>query len=351
MKILITGGLGYIGSHTVTRLVDQGFEPIIIDNLDNSSRHVLDALNFITGKKLTFYEGDVRDRAFLENVIDKELDIKGVIHFAAHKAVNESMNNPLKYYNNNVGGLISLCEALQEKQIKNFVFSSSCTVYGETTVCPVSEEMPRQAASSPYGHTKLLGEDILKSLAELGKMRVLALRYFNPIGAHPSALIGELPSGIPQNLVPYLTQTAIGKRAVLKIFGNDYPTQDGTAVRDFIHVMDLADAHIKAIKHILNNENVAYDTFNIGTGKGTSILELIEEFERVTQAELPYVFADRRPGDITAIYANAQKANKQLGWVPKFSLGDALKSAWKWEQQLENNQKKQNTSANATFQF
>lgn len=351
MKILITGGLGYIGSHTVTRLVEQGYEPIIVDNLDNSSRLVLDALNYITGRALTFYEGDVRDRAFIEGVIDKEPGLKGVIHFAAHKAVNESMNDPLKYYNNNVGGLISLCEALQEKQITNFVFSSSCTVYGETKVSPVSEETPRQTASSPYGHTKLLGEDILKSLADLGKMRVLALRYFNPIGAHPSALIGELPSGIPQNLVPYVTQTAIGKRATLKIFGNDYPTEDGTAVRDFIHVMDLADAHIKALQHLMDDRSIKYDTFNIGTGKGTSVLKLIQEFERVTQVELPYVFADRRPGDITAIYADAQKANKQLGWKPQYSLGEALKSAWRWEQQLDNFEKKQVKSEVAIFQI
>jgi UDP-glucose 4-epimerase len=351
MKILITGGLGYIGSHTVTRLVDQGYEPIIVDNLDNSSRLVLDALNYITGRALTFYEGDVRDRAFIEGIIDKEPGLKGVIHFAAHKAVNESMNDPLKYYNNNVGGLISLCEALQEKQITNFVFSSSCTVYGETKVSPVSEETPRQTASSPYGHTKLLGEDILKSLADLGKMRVLALRYFNPIGVHPSALIGELPSGIPQNLVPYVTQTAIGKRTTLKIFGNDYPTEDGTAVRDFIHVMDLADAHIKALQHLMDDQSIKYDTFNIGTGKGTSVLKLIQEFERVTQVELPYVFADRRPGDITAIYADAQKANKQLGWKPQYSLGEALKSAWRWEQHLDNFEKKQVKSEVAIFQI
>lgn len=341
MKILVTGGLGYIGSHTVTRLVEQGYEPIIVDNLDNSHKRVLVALNHIAGRDIKFYKGDVRDRDFIEKVIDKEPGIIGVIHFAAHKAVNESMTNPLKYYNNNVQGLISLCEALQEKQITQFVFSSSCTVYGETRMSPVNEETPRQSATSPYGHTKLIGEDILKSLADLGKMRVLALRYFNPIGAHPTALIGELPSGIPQNLVPYLTQTAIGKRAVLKVFGNDYPTEDGTAVRDFIHVMDLADAHIKAMNYLVDNKNVQYDTFNIGTGTGTSVLNLIQEFEKVTKVPLPYVFTERRPGDITAIYADVQKANHQLGWKSQYSLAEALKSSWLWEQQLSNFEKNQ----------
>jgi UDP-glucose 4-epimerase len=334
MKVLITGGLGYIGSHTATRLVAQGYSPVLVDNLDNCNRSVLDALYAITGQPLPFYEGDVRDVQFMNQLLAKEKDIQGVIHFAAHKAVGESMSQPLKYYNNNVGGLIHLCEVLEAHNIRNVVFSSSCTVYGQTNEIPVSEDAPRQQAASPYGHTKLLGEDILQSLANLGTLKVVALRYFNPVGAHPTALIGELPSGVPQNLVPFVTQTAIGKRGQLKIFGNDYPTQDGTAIRDYIHVMDLADAHIAAMRHLTDKDSLPYDTFNIGTGRGTSVLELIQEFERVNNVSVPYAFAERRAGDITAIYANADKANTVLGWKAQHSLGEALRSAWQWEQHL-----------------
>ncbi len=334
MKVLVTGGLGYIGSHTAVRLVSQGFEPIILDNLSNSNIEALDALNNITDTSLKFYEGDVRDIRFVKKILRKERNIIGVIHFAAHKAVNESMNEPLKYYDNNVGGLINLCEALKSKCISKFVFSSSCTVYGDTTESCVSEDSPLKEASSPYGHTKLLGEDILKSLANRGQLKVVALRYFNPVGAHPSALIGELPSGVPQNLLPFITQTAAGKRQFLQIFGKDYPTPDGTAIRDYIHVMDLADAHIKALEYLNNPHSQQYDTFNIGTGKGTSVLQLIQDFERINNINLPYEFTDRRPGDITAIYANATKANKQLKWKAQFSLDEALKSSWLWEQSL-----------------
>jgi len=335
MKILITGGLGYIGSHTVTRLVEQGYEPIILDNLNNSSRAVLDALTEITHKNIRFYEGDIRDRAKLESLIDEEVNIQGVIHFAAHKSVSESMEQPMKYYNNNVAGLLQLCEVLQAKKITNFVFSSTCTVYGEPSQMEVSEETPLQAATSPYGHSKLLGEDILRSLAELGAMRVVVLRYFNPVGAHPSALIGELPNGVPQNLVPFVTQTAIGKRSLLKVFGQDYPTADGTAIRDYIHVMDLADAHIQAMGYLENETNPAFDIFNIGTGKGTSVLELIQTFEMVNKLRLPYEFVGRRSGDIMTIYANAEKANQKLGWQARRTLKDALQSAWKWECYLD----------------
>lgn len=334
MKILITGGLGYIGSHTVTQLVAQGYEPIILDNLNNSSRSVLAALTQITGKNIRFYEGDVRDKALLETLLDQEKTVQGVIHFAAHKSVNESIEQPMKYYNNNVTGLLQLCEVLQAHNVTNIVFSSSCTVYGETEKPEVSENTPLQPATSPYGHTKLLGEDILKNLADLGAMRVVILRYFNPVGAHPSALIGELPNGVPQNLVPYVTQTAIGKRNKLKVFGTDYPTLDGTAVRDYIHVMDLADAHIQAMGFLQNKANAPFDTFNIGTGKGTSVLELIQTFEQVNELSLPYEFVERRAGDITAIYANADKAAQKLGWKAKYSLAEALQSAWQWELQL-----------------
>jgi UDP-glucose 4-epimerase len=334
MKVLVTGGLGYIGSHTVTRLVEQGFEPIIIDNLSNSSIEVLDALNCITGTSLKFFKGDVQDISFVKAVLAKENGIEGIIHFAAYKAVNESMKDPLKYYFNNVGGLINLCEALKSKCISNFVFSSSCTVYGESSTSCISEDSPRKEAASPYGHTKLLGEDILKSLADLGHLKVVALRYFNPVGAHPSALIGELPTGVPQNLLPFITQTAAGKRKILKIFGKDYPTHDGTAIRDYIHVMDLADAHIKALEYLNNDSTPQYDTFNIGTGKGTSVLQLIQDFEHINKLKLSYEFTERRSGDITAIYANAQKANQKLNWKAQCSLDEALKSSWLWEQKL-----------------
>lgn len=336
MKIIVTGGLGYIGSHTVLNLIDNGYDPLVIDNLNNSSLAVLKKLKSLSGKNLEFYELDIRDKSNLSDLLKSIEGIEGIIHFAAHKAVGESMNQPVKYYNNNISGLISLSEALLENEIQNIVFSSSCTVYGEARTSPVDENTPLQEASSPYGHTKLLGESILQSLAKRGILNVVALRYFNPIGAHHSAQIGELPHGIPQNLVPYVTQTAIGKRDQLRVFGNDYPTADGTAIRDYIHVMDLAAAHVKALGYLKNQIDVDFDTFNIGTGKGTSVLELIKTFEEVNQLELPYTFAPRRPGDVTAIYANPKKAKDKLNWQAKLDLKEALRSAWAWEQRLAN---------------
>lgn len=335
MKILVTGGLGYIGAQAVVSLCSQGYIPVIIDNLDNSLIEVLKSLSSLTSQNLIFHQGDIRDKSFLGTVLSSHDDIAGVIHFAAHKAVGESVERPLKYYNNNIVGLIHLCEVLEDFGVANFVFSSSCTVYGEAEKIPVTESSPRQLAASPYGHTKLLGEDILQSLSSLKKFRVIALRYFNPIGAHDSAQIGELPQGIPQNLVPYVTQTAVGKRHKLKVFGNDYRTPDGTAIRDYIHVMDLADAHVKALDFLNENPAVNYETFNIGTGKGTSVLELIHEFERVNGLNLPYELAPRRAGDITAIYADPNKAHRLLGWQARRSLPEALRSAWLWELELK----------------
>lgn len=334
MKILVTGGLGYIGSHTVVHLVESGYEPIIIDNLDNSSQTVLAALKRLTGKDLLFYEQDIREKEGVSHTLKEIGDIQGVIHFAAHKAVGESMEQPLKYYNNNISGLIYLAEALAEMRIKNIVFSSSCTVYGEAKECPVDEKTPLKEAASPYGHTKLIGEGILKSLSQRGVLRAVALRYFNPIGAHPSAQIGELPRGVPQNLVPYVTQTAIGKRSLLNVFGNDYPTSDGTAIRDYIHVTDLAAAHVKALEYLHKQKDIHFDTFNIGTGKGTTVLELIRVFEEVNKLELPFKYAPRRAGDITAIYANADKAKEKLQWQAQNDLKEALRSAWHWEQKI-----------------
>lgn len=334
MKILVTGGLGYIGSHTVVNLVENGYEPVIIDNLDNSSVKVLKELKDLTERDLGFYELDIRDKNGISQLLKKLGDVEGVIHFAAHKAVGESMEAPLKYYNNNISGLIHLAEALAERGIKNLVFSSSCTVYGEAKKSPVDENTPLKEAASPYGNTKLLGEAILKSLSQRGILRAVALRYFNPIGAHHSAKIGELPRGVPQNLVPFVTQTAIGKRSQLKVFGSDYPTPDGTAIRDYIHVMDLAAAHVKALEYLKSQEKVDFDTFNIGTGKGTSVLELIRTFEDINKLELPYTYAPRRPGDITAIYANADKAKEKLNWQAQLDLKEALRSAWVWEQKF-----------------
>lgn len=334
MKILVTGGLGYIGSHTVVNLVENGYEPVIIDNLDNSSVKVLKELKDLTERDLGFYELDIRDKNGIAQLLKKIGDVEGVIHFAAHKAVGESMEAPLKYYNNNISGLIHLAEALAERGIKNLVFSSSCTVYGEAKKSPVDENTPLKEAASPYGNTKLLGEAILKSLSQRGILRAVALRYFNPIGAHHSAKIGELPRGVPQNLVPFVTQTAIGKRSQLKVFGSDYPTPDGTAIRDYIHVMDLAAAHVKALEYLKSQEKVDFDTFNIGTGKGTSVLELIRTFEDINKLELPYTYGPRRPGDITAIYANADKAKEKLNWQAQLDLKEALRSAWVWEQKF-----------------
>ncbi len=325
-QILVTGGLGYIGSHTVVALVEAGYTPVIIDNLVNSNRGVLKRLESICNQELPFYEFDILDTEQLKSTLEKH-SIQAVIHFAAFKAVGESVQMPLKYYENNVGGIISLLKAMDNQGVNHLVFSSSCTVYGEPDELPVTEETPMKPATSPYGATKQMGEQILED----GKPRVIALRYFNPIGAHESAQIGEMPLGIPNNLIPYVTQTAIGKRDQLTVNGDDYPTKDGTNIRDYIHVMDLAEAHVAAIKR-QEKDAKDFEVFNIGTGQGNSVLEVLKTFEEVNKLKLNYKMGPRRDGDVMQVYADVSKANKILGWKYQRTLQDSLRSAWKWEQ-------------------
>ena len=335
MKILVTGGLGFIGSHTVVELQNEGFEVIIIDNLSNSSETVLGGIIKITGKKPVFENLDVRDKAAVQKFFKKHNDIEGVIHFAASKAVGESVENPLLYYENNINSLVYLLQELQNIPNSNIIFSSSCTVYGQAEEMPITENAPIQVAMSPYGNTKQIGEEIIRDVAKVSNIKAILLRYFNPIGAHPSAEIGELPIGIPQNLVPFITQTGFGLRKELSVYGNDYPTPDGTAVRDYIHVVDLAKAHVIALQRLLNNNNLSsVETFNLGTGTGSSVLEVIQAFEKVSGQKLPYKIVDRREGDITSAYANTDKANTVLGWKAISTLEEAMESAWKWEQKI-----------------
>jgi UDP-glucose 4-epimerase len=333
-KILITGGAGYIGSHTAVELVNSGFEPVIVDDLSNSKADVIDRLEEITGKRLAFYQGDCSDRALLDK-IGQEHQLAGVIHFAAFKAVGESTKLPLKYYHNNVGSLVVLLEFMNSQGIKDLVFSSSCTVYGQAEILPVTESTPRKDAESPYGNTKKICEDILVDfVASQVGMRVISLRYFNPIGAHPSSKIGELPSGVPSNLVPFVTQAAAGIRQKVTIFGDDYDTSDGTCVRDYIHVVDLADAHVKALGQLNQQENDFYDVFNVGTGNGNTVLEVVKTFEKVNGLKLNYEIGSRRPGDVVKIWADTTKINQVLGWTPKFTLEDSLRDSWNWEKTL-----------------
>jgi UDP-glucose 4-epimerase len=333
MKIVVTGGLGYIGSHVVVDLLARDYEVVVIDNLSNASIDVLRNIETIAGKKPTFEELDVRDKAGLESFFKKHSDIQGVIHFAASKAVGESVENPLLYYENNVNSLVYLLQQLEKTPKARLIFSSSCTVYGQAAVLPVSEEAPIKPAESPYGNTKQIGEEIIKDLCKVRPhIKAIALRYFNPIGAHESALIGELPLGTPQNLVPYITQTAIGLRDQLSVYGDDYPTIDGTAVRDYIHVVDLAAAHVIALERLLRTEAAPnFETFNIGTGTGSTVMQVIKAFEKVTEKSLNYKIVDRREGDVTAAYAHTEKAANVLGWSAKHSLEEALASSWKWE--------------------
>ena len=332
-KILVTGGLGYIGSHTVVQLQQQGYEVIVIDDLSNSRIEVADWILSITGVKPTVYLADCSDFSACNRVFsDHKFD--GVIHFAACKAVNESVQDPLKYYNNNLKSLLNILTCCDIFEVSSVVFSSSCTVYGEPDSSPVTEMTCRKPAISPYGYTKQVCEDIMIDCISKTKkygLKGVILRYFNPIGAHPSGLIGELPNGVPQNLVPYITQTAAGIRKELSIFGNDYPTHDGTCIRDFIDVNDLAKAHIKSLEYLEDKPKGFIDTFNLGTGRGVSVLELVNEFIDVTGVKLPYKFVDRRPGDIIAIYANADKANSILGWKAEIPLRDTLLNAWNWQ--------------------
>lgn len=335
MKILVTGGLGFIGSHTVVELQNEGFEVIIVDNLSNSSEKVLEGIENITGIKTSFEKLDLREKNAVTAFFEKHQDIKGVIHFAASKAVGESVENPLLYYENNINTLVYLLQELQKRDEANFIFSSSCTVYGQAEKMPITEDSAVQAAMSPYGNTKQIGEEIITEVAKVSNIRSILLRYFNPIGAHPSAEIGELPLGIPQNLVPFITQTAIGLREQLSVYGNDYNTPDGTAIRDYIHVVDLAKAHVIALKRLLENKNLEkVETFNLGTGTGSSVLEVINAFEKVSNQKLNYKIVDRREGDITSAYANTDKANTVLGWKAQSTLEDSLASAWKWEQKI-----------------
>lgn len=335
-KILVTGGLGFIGSHTVVELQKEGFEVVIIDNLSNASKDVLDGITSITGIKPLFEKLDLKDKEHVESFFKKHHDIKGVIHFAASKAVGESVQEPLMYYENNISTLVYILKELKQQSSANFIFSSSCTVYGQADELPITENAPIKVAESPYGNTKQIGEEIIRDTCKITPhLKAIALRYFNPIGAHESAKIGELPLGVPQNLVPFITQTAIGIREQLSVFGNDYPTPDGTCIRDYIHVVDLAKAHVIALKRLLKNQNASnYEVFNLGTGKGSSVLEVIKSFEKVSGKTLNYKIVDRRKGDVISAYADTQKANEELGWKAELSLDDAMRSAWKWEQMI-----------------
>ena len=333
-KILVTGGLGYIGSHTVVALQEKGYEVVVLDNLSNTTKQVLYRIEAITGVLPGFHEIDLKDKLQLATFFESEKNIKGVIHFAASKAVGESVAQPLNYYENNVNALVNLLQQLDKHNISNFIFSSSCTVYGQADELPITENAPVKKAVSPYGNTKQIGEEILQDYCVASShFKAISLRYFNPIGAHESIEIGELPLGVPQNLLPFITQTAIGKRKSLTVFGDDYPTPDGTCIRDYIHVVDLAEAHVIALTRLLDNKsNEPYEFFNLGTGKGSSVLEVIHSFERVSGKTLNYTIGERRPGDITAAYADTAKANTILGWKSRKSLDEACYSAWLWEQ-------------------
>jgi UDP-glucose 4-epimerase len=338
-KILVTGGTGYIGSHTTVELIEEGFEPIIIDNLYNSEAIVVDRIQKITGVKPHLEVFDLCDREKLDRFIQKNNDILAVIHFAAYKAVGESVHKPLEYYRNNLLSLINLLDVMKRHGIPSLVFSSSCTVYGQPEKLPVTEDAPLQPATSPYGNTKQIGESIIRDTTVSDKnLKAISLRYFNPIGAHPSALIGELPRGIPENLVPFLTQTGYGIREELKVFGDDYNTPDGSCIRDYLHVVDLAKAHVIAIKRLIEGKSKTnYEVFNLGTGKGVSVLEAIKSFERVSGIKLKYKIVGRRAGDIEKIWANPSYANKELGWKTLSSLDEAMKTAWDWEKMFRNN--------------
>lgn len=334
MKVLVTGGLGFIGSHTVVELQNEGFEVIIIDNLSNSSIDVLDNITSITGIKPEYHTIDLKDKLAVKLFFEQH-KVDGVIHFAASKAVGESVQIPLDYYENNIHSLVYILQEMKAKNLNNFIFSSSCTVYGQADELPITENAPIKPAESPYGNTKQIGEEIIKDITKVTDLKAIALRYFNPIGAHPSAKIGELPIGVPQNLIPYVVQTAAGIRKELSVFGSDYNTPDGTAVRDYIHVVDIAKAHIVALKRLIENKNkLQYEVFNLGTGNGNSVLEVIQTFERVTGKKVNYKLVDKRPGDVTAAYADTNFANTELGWKTELSLDEALLSAWKWQETL-----------------
>ena len=332
MSILVTGGLGYIGSHTVVELIQNNFEVVIVDDLSNSEKFILDNIETITGKRPVFYPFDLKRKELLSQVFDAH-NIEGCINFAAFKAVGESMVNPLD--ENNLFSLINILQEFRKRNISNFIFSSSCTVYGQADQMPIDENTPLKEAESSYGKTKQMGEDILKDFSRAYQKKVSLLRYFNPIGAHPSTLLGELPSGIPNNLVPYVMQTAAGIREKLSIWGDDYPTEDGTAIRDYIYVVDLAKAHVKALQKLINTEkDTILDIYNLGTGRGSSVLEVVKAFELANDVKVPYQICPRREGDITIAYANAEKAEKELDWKSETSLEEALRTTWEWQKYL-----------------
>ena len=337
-RFLVTGGTGYIGSHTTVELMQQGYDVVVIDNLSNSNADVLDGVAAIVGTRPAFEQVDCNDAQALAQVFKKYPDIQGVIHFAASKAVGESVEQPLMYYRNNLMSLVTLLEQMKEHNVHNIVFSSSCTVYGQPTDehLPVDETAPIQVALSPYGNTKQINEEIIRDEAHANaQLHATILRYFNPIGAHPSAMIGELPNGVPQNLLPFVTQTAIGLRPELKVFGDDYNTPDGSCIRDYIYVVDLAKAHVKAVERMLNRQATEQvEVFNLGTGRGLSVLEILNTFMQVTGANVPYQIVGRREGDIEQVWAKPDKANNVLGWKADTPIEDVLLSAWRWEQKI-----------------
>lgn len=334
-KILVTGGTGYIGSHTVVELQKSGFDVVVADNLCNSKKEILLQIEKITGKSPDFELLDLKEPSDTFSFFEKHNDISGVVHFAAYKAVGESMEFPLMYYHNNLFSLINILQAMQKHNINNFVFSSSCTVYGNPDSLPVDEKAMVKPAMSPYGNTKQISEEVISDAVRTNSLKSISLRYFNPVGAHSSGLIGELPIGVPNNLVPFITQTAIGKRDMLKVWGNDYSTPDGTCIRDYIHVEDLAKAHVVAVERMIGEKQKEhYEIFNLGTGKGNSVLEVISAFEEATGVKLNYQFADRRPGDVPEVWADTKLANGELGWKAQKDIADMMRSAWKWEQNL-----------------
>lgn len=335
-KILVTGGTGYIGSHTVVELQNAGFEVVIVDDLSNSTAGVVDQIEQITGKRPEFHQLNMQDLELLENLFEQSKGIQAVIHFAAYKAVGESVEKPLIYYRNNLLSLVNLFDCMEKFGVGNLVFSSSCTVYGQPEKLPVTEQTPRKTAESPYGNTKIVCEDIIRDYTRSNpKIQAIALRYFNPIGAHPSALIGELPNGVPSNLVPFVTQTAAGIREQLSVFGADYNTPDGSCIRDYINVVDLAKAHVISIGRLLSRQNQSvFEYFNVGTGEGVSVLGLLKVFEKATGQKVNYKIVGRRAGDIEKIYADTTKANEVLGWRSEVSLEETLLSAWNWEKRI-----------------
>jgi UDP-glucose 4-epimerase len=335
-RALVTGGAGYIGAHTVVELIVSGHDVIIVDDLSRSDRTLLDGIKNITGKELNFYQGDCCDKQFMTSVFQSAGPISSVLHFAAYKSVGESVDQPLLYYGNNLNSLLVLLEVMLENKVNDLIFSSSCTVYGQPDTIPVDEHAPFKRAESPYGSTKQMCERILSDVFVKG-LRIVSLRYFNPIGAHPSALIGEIPLGTPNNLVPYITQTAAGIREKITVFGNDYNTSDGTCVRDFIHVVDVGIAHVKAMQFLESRtEENLYEVFNLGTGVGVSVLQLIEKFIAATNVNVPYVIGQRRPGDVEKVFADPRKINKTLGWKTKFTIEESLLHAWQWEKKIRN---------------